>query len=96
MVVILVETQRSMTDIYETSLSDARRRALGLVASDHEARAATLGHPSFAAGPTNSAMDHDVQECGLEKDIQLEVNLIVGLPLVADWYRHLLALQLYE
>ena len=80
---MLVETQRSMTDIYEASLWDARRLA-GLVASDHEAHAATLGHPSFAAGPVNGAMDHeadfspsrvlqsrDIQECGLEKVIQL-------------------------
>ena len=83
MVVILVETQRSMTDIYETSLSDARRLA-GLEASDLEARATTLGYPSFAAGPANSGMDHeadsspsrvlqsrDIQERGLEKVIQL-------------------------
>ena len=83
---MLVETQRSMTDIYEASLWDAKRLA-GLVASDHEAHAATLGH-SFAVGPVNSTMDseansspshtlqsREVQERSLEKTIQLVVNL---------------------
>ena len=85
-VIVLVETQRSVTDICEIGPSNASRLA-GLVASDHEARAATLGHPSFAAGPANSAMDHeagslpsralqsrDVKKCGLEKVSKLEVN----------------------
>jgi len=76
---LLVETQRSMVDICEISQANASRLT-GLVAS--EARAATLGHPSFTVGPINSTMDNkpefspsrtlqseDVQERGLEKVI---------------------------
>ena len=48
MVIILVETQRSMTDICEINQSNASNLA-GPVSS--EARPATLGHLSFAAGP---------------------------------------------
>ena len=81
-VVVLVETQRSMTDICEIGPSNASKIA-GSVAFDHEARAATLGHLSFAAaGPISSEMDNEaesppscelqgrgVQERGLEKAI---------------------------
>ena len=62
-VIVLVETQRSMMDLCEISPSNA----------------STLGHHSFAAGPIDSAMDNkgkslpsytlqsqDVQERGLE------------------------------
>jgi len=83
-VIVLVETKRSMMDIYEMSLLNASRPA-GLVAS--EARTANLGSLSIAVGPINSAQDNeagsppscavqsqDVQERGLEKVI-LEVNL---------------------
>jgi len=87
-VVVLVETRRSMTDICEIGPSNASKIA-GSVASDHEARAtsSSLGHSSFAVGPNNSMMDnegaesppscslqcHDVQERSLEKVI-LEIN----------------------
>ena len=43
-VIVLVETQRSMTDICKISLPSTSIFA-GLVAS--EVRAATVGHPSF-------------------------------------------------
>ena len=85
-VVVLVETQRSMVDICEIGLSNAGKIA-GAVTADHEAYAATLGPISFAVGPIDSVMDkepesppsralqrRDVQERGLENDI-LEVNL---------------------
>ena len=57
-VVVLVETQRSMVDICEIGTSNASKTA-GAVASDHEAHAATLGHISFAAGSINSEMDKE-------------------------------------
>ena len=85
LVIVLAETQRSMTDICEVGPSSASRLA-GPVPSDHEARTATLVQLSSAVGPTNSAVDdeaesplfhalqsRDVQEYGLEKVI-LEVN----------------------
>jgi len=53
-VILLVETQRSMTDICETNPSNAIKLA-GLVAS--EPRSATLGHLSFAVGPVHSTTD---------------------------------------
>ena len=87
MVVILVETHRSMTDFYETSLPNATIAA-GSAAPDREARAAILGRPSFAVGPVDSVMGSEadsspsrtlqsrgVQERSLEKTIQHEVNL---------------------
>jgi len=55
-VIILVETQRSMTDMCEISPSNASKLA-GSMAS--EARPATLGHLSFAVGPIYSATDYD-------------------------------------
>jgi len=55
-VIILVETQRSMTDICEISPSNASKIA-GPVAS--QVRPATLGHPSFAVGPVHSTMDNE-------------------------------------
>ena len=55
-VVVLVESQRSMTDVCGISPSNATR-VVARVASEHEARAATLGHLSFAAGPNPSLTD---------------------------------------
>ena len=57
-VMVLVETQRSMADICEISPSNASRLA-GPVAS--EARPATLGHLSFAVGPVHSATDNEAE-----------------------------------
>ena len=87
MVIMLVETQRSMTDICDTGLSNTTIVA-ELAAPDHEARAATSGRPSLTVGAANSAMDSEarssqsrtlrsrgVQERDLEKDVQHEVNL---------------------
>ena len=75
-VIVLVETRRSMEDICELNLLP------GL-----EARAATLGHPSLAIEPINSVVgdeaespsspalqSQDVQGRGLENVI-LEVNI---------------------
>ena len=59
-VMILVETQRSMVDICEISSSNANRLA-GLVVSDPEARAATSTHPSLAVGPINSTVNHEAE-----------------------------------
>ena len=82
-VVVLVETRRSMTDVYDISPSNASNFAAPV---SSEARAATLGHLSFAVGPMDSMMDNDSdsqrsrksesqdrQEYGLEKVI-LEVK----------------------
>jgi len=57
-VIILVETQRSITDVCESSPSNASKLA-GPPAS--EARPATLGHLSFAAGSVHSMMDNEVE-----------------------------------
>ena len=60
-VIVLVETQRSMTDICEISSSGASGLA-GPVASDHEAHAATLRH-----NLSHTLLGKDVQERDLEK-----------------------------
>ena len=60
-VIVLVETQRSMTDICE-GLSNASRIA-GPVPSDHEAHAETFPPPSRAV------QGRDMQEHGSEKAI---------------------------
>ena len=57
-IILLVETQRSMTDICEISPSNASKLA-GPVAS--EARPATLGHLSFAIGPVDSSTDNEAE-----------------------------------
>ena len=46
-VIVLVETQRSMTDICEIGTPNASRLADPVPVAS-EARATTLGHPSFA------------------------------------------------
>jgi len=57
-VIVLVETQRSMTDICEITPSTASRLA-GPVAS--EARPATLGHLSVAVGPVYGTTDNETE-----------------------------------
>jgi len=57
-VIILVETQRSMADVYDISPSNASKLG-GPVAS--EARPATLGHFSFAVGPIHSMTDNEAE-----------------------------------
>ena len=58
LVIVLVETQRSMSDICEISPSNASKIP-GLMASD--TRAATLGHLSFAAGTVHSTTDNELE-----------------------------------
>ena len=57
-VIVLVDTQRSMTDICESSSSNASR-LVGPVAS--ELRPATLGPLSFAVGPAHSTTDNEAE-----------------------------------
>jgi len=57
-VILLVETQRSMTDICEIGQSNPSKLA-GPVAS--EARQGTLGHLSFAVGPGYSTTDNEAE-----------------------------------
>jgi len=57
-VIVLVETQRSMTDVCEIYPSNASKFA-GSVASDP--RPATLGHLSFAVGPVHSTTDNEAE-----------------------------------
>ena len=52
-VIVLVKTQRSMTDICEISPSNVSKIA-GPVAP--KARSATLGHLSFVVGPIDSTI----------------------------------------
>ena len=55
MVIVLVETQRSMADICEISPSIATK------VPESEARSATLGRPSFAAGKIRTTMDSEAE-----------------------------------
>jgi len=57
-VIVLVETQRSMTDICEIDPSNASKSA-GPVAS--EVRPASLGPLSFAVGPVYSTTDNEAE-----------------------------------
>ena len=57
-VVLLIETQRSMTDICEINLPN-RSKPAGPVA--FEARPTTIGHLSFAVGPVHSATDNEAE-----------------------------------
>ena len=57
-IIVLVETKRSMTDIFEISPSNTIKFA-GPVAS--EARPVTLGHLSFAVGPVRSTADNQAE-----------------------------------
>ena len=59
--VVLVETRRSMVDICEIVPSNATKIAAA-AASDDEAHPATLGHLSFAVGPINSAMNNEAEK----------------------------------
>ena len=57
MVVVLVESQRSMTDVCGVNQSNA---AQAVELGPSEARAATLGHPiSFAVGPNQYTMNRE-------------------------------------
>jgi len=55
-VILLVETQRSMTDICEISPSNASK-----LAASSEARPATSGHLSFAVGPVDITTDDEAE-----------------------------------
>ena len=57
-VVVLVETQRSMVDVCESDTSNARKLAGPM---PHEPRPAALGHPSFALGPVHSTTDNEAE-----------------------------------
>ena len=75
MVILLVETHRSMTDIYEVSPLDASKLA-GTVGS--EARLATLGYLSFAVRPIHSTMDAGAESqdlCVLQSQCGQEYGL---------------------
>ena len=84
-VIVLVETQRSMVDVCEINLFNTSGKLRAPVAS--EARPGTLGPLSFAIGPIHSKTDDEAesrrsrvlqsqggQEHGLE-DVILEVKL---------------------
>ena len=57
-IIVLVETKRSMTDIFEISPSNTVKFA-GPVVS--EARPVTLGHLPFAVGPVRSTADNQAE-----------------------------------
>jgi hypothetical protein len=57
-VILMVETQRSMMDVCQISLQNASNIA-GPVTSD--ARPATLGHLSFAAGPLHTTTENEAE-----------------------------------
>ena len=57
-VILLVESQRSMMDVCEISLSNANKLT-GPAAS--EARPANFGHLSFAVGPVHSTTDNEAE-----------------------------------
>jgi len=57
-VIILVETQRSMADVCEISPSNAGRLAAPVAS---EVRPASLGHLPFAVGPVHSTTDNEAE-----------------------------------
>ena len=69
-VVILVETQRSITDICEISSSDPSRLARPVASGARAAMDSEAKSP-----PSRMLQNRDAQERDLEKAIQLEVNL---------------------
>ena len=82
-VMVLVETQRSMVDVCEISTPNASK-LVGPVAS--EPRPATPGHLSLAGGPIRGKMDNEAEpqrshvlqsQGGQEHDLE-------RLPLVSD------------
>ena len=87
-VIVLVETQRSMTDIWEISPSNTSRLARP-VASDHEAFALTSIYPSFVVGSVNSAMDNEAESlpsCALQnQDLQGRGSEKVILGVKESW-----------
>jgi len=50
-----------MADLCEICSSNARSKVTGLVATQAEARAATLEHISFAVGSINSPMENELE-----------------------------------
>jgi len=74
-VVVMVETQRSMADICEISPSNISRLAGPQVS---EPRAATLGPLSFAVGPIDSAMDNAAQSPLQSDDVHAGTSLGEG------------------
>ena len=69
-VVILVETQRSMTDICEISSSDPSRLARPVASGARAAMDNAAESP-----PSRALQSRDAQERDLEEAIQLGVNL---------------------
>jgi len=57
-VIVLIETQRSMTDICEVIPSNASKPAAPV---SSEARPATLGHLSFVVGPVCNPTDNEAE-----------------------------------
>ena len=81
LVILLVETQRSMPEICEISPSNTRKLA-GPVAS--EARPATLGHPFIAVGPDDSSEAESQRSCALESQGGQEHGLEEVIPAVKE------------
>ena len=80
LVILLVETQRSMPEICEISPSNTRKLA-GPVAS--EARPATLGHLSFAVGPVYSTTDNEAESQG-SRTLQSQGGQEYGLEVILE------------
>ena len=74
-VMLLLESQRSMTYVYEISLPNASRLADPMAS---EVRYATLGHLSFAAGPVHSTTDNETRSQRLQSQSGQEHGLEEG------------------
>ena len=74
-VIILVETQRSMTDVCEISASNPSQFAGPPMTSG--ARAAVLGHLAFAVGPVYSTTD-DEAESQRSRALQSQAGQVHG------------------
>ena len=59
LVLVLIKTQRSMTDVCEVGSLNASKPAAGPAVS--QARSTTLGPLSFALGPMHSTTDDDAE-----------------------------------
>jgi len=60
-VIVLVETQRSMMDVCEINPSDAGKLVAPVGSDTSEARPATSGHLSFAVGSVHSTTDNETE-----------------------------------
>ena len=83
LVVVLIETQRSMTDICEISRLNGSKPA-GPVASEACPQAATLGHLSFAVGLVHSVTTDKKAEFQCSRSLRSQAEPEYGIGVILD------------